>query len=124
MSQLARIPVLMFLLLAMCLRGPGMAMSDEGRPAGPGPGQPLELSLSLDRAMASQGEAVPFAVTLSHSSQKPVSVTSFLGGNRSVKITLKGPGGRTWTADQLSHLERDGMIGVTGMRLKGSHLSR
>ncbi len=97
-------------MLTMHLCGPGMTISDDTGLTGGTLDQPLELGLSLERAMAFQGESVPFVVTLSHSALSAVSVASFLDENRSVKLLLKGPGGRTWTADQLSHRERDGII--------------
>ncbi|MGC9323808.1 MAG: hypothetical protein ACP5G0_03565 [Desulfomonilia bacterium] len=68
----------------------------------------LTIRLDLESATAVHGESVFFTVVLSHSFDSPLSVTSFTPANRSLVMTMSGPGRRVYAADQISHSERDG----------------
>lgn len=70
----------------------------------------MMLDIDLQGKEVFFGESVFFTITLSHSFKEPLSVASFQDTNRSVTITIKGPDNREYTADQMSHKERDGLF--------------
>lgn len=94
-------------LLQVCR--PGVSFCDDSTLLSGGLESGLIVTLTLGKSKVSQGESIPFSITLSHAFENPLSVTSFLDANRSLRITLKGRDGKIHTADQMSHKERDGI---------------
>lgn len=100
-----------------------MSFGDDSPMRSGGPDGELVVELDLEQPRVYAGESVFFTVSLEHTFSAPLSVTSFLDTNRSVKITLKGAGGKTFTADQMSHNERDGISTTEKRKPEGRSLA-
>jgi len=103
----AAVALSFFLAFQLCT--PDLSYGDDSTSVSGGVTGELIATLTLGKTRAYTGESVPFAVTLENTFDSPASVTSFLDTNRSLKITLKSREGKMYTADQMSHKERDGI---------------